>query len=157
MPNISRIVLNKQELFKLCICFENIVYVYVCAHEMTSFLIIKSSHCIKITFKPWLKWKSAWNKSCISWNSEQVWYSKVFHLTSGNRRKIEFTKKHALQFNYKMPLSPSSSPHLTSPCVLPTAVPYAGVDSWPDHAPRPQPNCGRTTWIIPAQVRWPSP
>ena len=109
MPNKSRIMLNKKEHFKLCICFENIVYVYVCAHEMTSSLIIKSSHCIKVTFKALLKWKSAWNESCRSWKTKQKWYSKVFRLRPRRGWKVEFTELNLeLGFNYKI-----ATDHLT--------------------------------------------
>ena len=38
-----------------------------------------------------LKWKSSWNKSCRSRKTEQSWYSKVFHLTSGTVRKSQLT------------------------------------------------------------------
>ena len=38
-----------------------------------------------------LKWKSSWNKSCRSRKTEQSWYSKVFHLTSGTVRKSQRT------------------------------------------------------------------
>ena len=38
-----------------------------------------------------LKWICAWNKSCSIWSFEQLSYSKVFRLTSGARRKVEFT------------------------------------------------------------------
>ena len=38
-----------------------------------------------------LKWKSSWNKSCRSRKTEQSWYSKVFHLTSGTVGKLQLT------------------------------------------------------------------
>ena len=70
----------------------------------------------KITHKPLLKWKSAWNKSCRSQKTEQKWYSKVFHLGPRRGKQTEFTDQTLkLSSNYSYaPISLSLSFHSLS-------------------------------------------
>ena len=64
-----------------------------------------------LSFKRSLKWICAWNKSCSIWSFEQFSYSKVFRLTSGTRRKIEFTNwTLELRVNYESAITISLPP-----------------------------------------------